>query len=131
MNCALLEGLINSIGGTQPEYVLWYNYVPSQWASNTFLVLFGLSTCVYVPFFLNRLLLTVEFREVTHIVQASYFRLWFLLPTAVLCGFLELIGWSARLWSSQHPFLKEPFTIQWVHFDARLLVPQFAHGCPE
>jgi RTA1 like protein len=66
------------------------------------------------PFLFNRSLLTVELIEVIHTIQASYFRMWFLLPTAVLCGFLELIGWSARLWSSQSPFLQKPFTIQWV-----------------
>ncbi|KAH9975497.1 RTA1-domain-containing protein [Lactifluus volemus] len=89
-----LERFINSgHGGTQVDYVLWYNYIPSEWASITFLVLFGLSTFI-------------------HTIQASYFRMWFLLPTAVLCGFLELIGWSARLWSSQSPFLQKPFIIQ-------------------
>jgi hypothetical protein len=47
-----LERLINSVGGhgSQLDYVLWYNYIPSEWASITFLVLFGLSTCAYVPF---------------------------------------------------------------------------------
>ncbi|KAH9977085.1 RTA1 like protein-domain-containing protein [Lactifluus volemus] len=41
-----LERLINSVGGhgNQLDYVLWYNYIPSEWASITFLVLFGLST---------------------------------------------------------------------------------------
>jgi hypothetical protein len=46
-----LEGLINTINNSnQLGYVLWYNYVPSEWASISFLVLFGLSTCAYVPF---------------------------------------------------------------------------------
>ncbi|KAH9977096.1 hypothetical protein BGW80DRAFT_1543183 [Lactifluus volemus] len=114
MNMTLPQYSIKSIGlspstnlrlsGIQLEHRLWYNYVPSESASIAFLVLFGLSTCAS--------LLTAEFREVIHTIQASYFRMWFLLPTAVLCGFLEIVGWSARLWSSQDPFLKEPFLIQ-------------------
>jgi hypothetical protein len=46
-----LEALVNniSISDNQREYVLWYNYVPSESASISFLVLFGLSTCAYVP----------------------------------------------------------------------------------
>ncbi|KAH9972123.1 RTA1-like protein [Lactifluus volemus] len=90
---SLLEHSINSSSVTQPKSVLQYGYVPSEWASYIFLLLFGLSTFI-------------------HTIQASYFRLWFLLPTAVGCGFLQLIGWSARLWSSHDPFLKTPFTIQ-------------------
>ncbi|KZV75157.1 RTA1-domain-containing protein [Peniophora sp. CONT] len=58
-----------------------YGYVPTRAISFLFLALFGLSTAM-------------------HLVQAVYFRLWFLLPTVVLCGLGELTGWSGRLWSS-------------------------------
>ncbi|VDB99988.1 unnamed protein product [Peniophora sp. CBMAI 1063] len=58
-----------------------YGYVPTRAISFLFLALFGLSTA-------------------THLAQAIYFRLWFLLPTVVLCGLGELTGWSGRLWSS-------------------------------
>ncbi|KZV70103.1 RTA1-domain-containing protein [Peniophora sp. CONT] len=58
-----------------------YGYVPTRAISFLFLSLFGLSTA-------------------THLAQAVYFRLWFLLPTVVLCGVGELVGWSGRLWSS-------------------------------
>jgi hypothetical protein len=51
---------------------------------------------------------------VIHVVQAIRFRLWWLFPTAVLCGLLEVIGWSGRLWSSKNPFLREPFIMQCV-----------------
>ena len=86
-----------------------------------FLSLFALSTCM-LAFLLHKSLLTVELRAVIHTVQALYFRLWWLIPSAIFCGFLELTGWSGRLWSSQNPFLETPFIIQWVHFDCRFLV---------
>jgi hypothetical protein len=61
MNMTLPQYSINSIGlgpstnlrlsdTIQLEHRLWYNYVPSESASIAFLVLFGLSTCAYVPF---------------------------------------------------------------------------------
>ncbi|KAF7339047.1 hypothetical protein MVEN_01980900 [Mycena venus] len=43
-----------------------------------------------------------------------YFRMWWLLPTVCLCGVGELIGWSARLWSSFSLSLHKPFMIQIV-----------------
>ncbi|KAF7308131.1 hypothetical protein HMN09_00660600 [Mycena chlorophos] len=70
-----------------------YGYTPSEHIAIIFLVLFGLSTAL-------------------HAAQAVYFRLWWLLPTAVLCGLGELIGWSGRLWSSQSPLLGTPFEMQ-------------------
>src|SRR5579863_10171138 len=51
---------------------------------------------------------------VVHAVQAFYFRLWWLFPTAVLCGIIEVIGWSGRFWSSQSPYENTPFLIQCV-----------------
>lgn len=75
--------------------LLPYNYVPTEWICIAFLAVFGLSTFI-------------------HIVQAVRSRLWWLFPTAVFCGILELAGWSARLWSSQNPFIKRPFVIQAV-----------------
>jgi len=49
---------------------------------------------------------------VIHLGQAIRFRMRWLLPTAVLAGIAEVLGWSARLWSSQNPPLSTPFTIQ-------------------
>lgn len=49
-----------------------------------------------------------------HVVQATRFRLWWLFPTAVICGVTETIGWSGRLWSSQRPYLRLPFLMQYV-----------------
>ena len=49
---------------------------------------------------------------VIHSVQAYRSRLWWLFPSAVLCGLLEIAGWSGRLWSSQNPFLFSPYVLQ-------------------
>ncbi|KAH8991588.1 RTA1-domain-containing protein, partial [Lactarius akahatsu] len=82
-----------SSNNTQDD--LQYGYVPTEWVCITFLSIFGIST-----FF--------------HTVQAFYSRLWWLIPSAILCGFLELTGWSGRLWSSQNPFLDKPYIMQAV-----------------
>ncbi|KAF5310456.1 hypothetical protein D9611_012296 [Ephemerocybe angulata] len=48
----------------------------------------------------------------THTGQAIYHKTWFLLPTAVLCGCMEVLGWGARLWSHYQPLNSIPFQIQ-------------------
>ncbi|KAJ6472910.1 RTA1-like protein [Mycena vitilis] len=70
-----------------------YGYVPQVAVAILFLALFGIST-------------------ILHVGQATYFRLWWLFPTAALCGVGELIGWGARLWSSISPTASTPFTMQ-------------------
>jgi len=70
-----------------------YNYVPTESVCIFFVVLFSVSTVV-------------------HIAQAFRFRLWWLFPTAVLCGLLEILGWSGRLWSSRNPTLHKAFVMQ-------------------
>jgi len=50
--------------------------------------------------------------SVLHLWQAIKFRMWWLLPTAVFAGILEVFGWSARLWSSFSPELLIPFEMQ-------------------
>src|ERR1700722_6219563 len=52
---------------------------------------------------------------VLHLGQAIIYRFWFMIPTATFGGFLEVLGWSARLWSSQNPVLRGPFLIQFVN----------------
>lgn len=42
--------------------------------------------------------------------------MWWLLPTAVLAGIGETVGWTGRLWSSYSPTLDDPFLMQYVHF---------------
>ncbi|KAI0050303.1 RTA1-domain-containing protein, partial [Auriscalpium vulgare] len=70
-----------------------YNYVPTKWVCALFLALFSLSTGL-------------------HFAQALRYRLWWLLPTAVVAGILEIVGWSARLKSSSHPHDFNPYIIQ-------------------
>ncbi|KAJ7076668.1 RTA1-like protein [Mycena belliarum] len=70
-----------------------YGYVPQESIAILFLVLFGISTFL-------------------HIGQATYYRMWWLLPTAALCGIGELLGWGGRLWSSTAPMADTPFLIQ-------------------
>ncbi|KAI5999246.1 RTA1-like protein, partial [Pisolithus albus] len=72
-----------------------YNYVPTEWICITFVALFGINTAL-------------------HLYQSWRFRLWWLIPTVVLAGILEVLGWSARLWSSINPTLLTPFEIQLV-----------------
>ncbi|KAF8170088.1 RTA1-like protein [Pholiota molesta] len=70
-----------------------YHYIPTEGVAITFIVLYAFST-------------------VAHLGQATYYRMWWLLPTVCLCGLLEIIGWSARLWSSFSPSLSSPFEMQ-------------------
>ncbi|KAJ7674083.1 RTA1-domain-containing protein [Mycena polygramma] len=70
-----------------------YGYNPSEAIGILFVVLFGLSTLM-------------------HAAQATYYRMWWLLPTACLCGVGELLGWSGRLWSSFNPALDDPYMMQ-------------------
>ncbi|KAI0788440.1 RTA1-domain-containing protein [Abortiporus biennis] len=87
------EILLHAARG-QPTYIQHpYNYTPTEWICALFVALYSLST-------------------ILHLIQAIYYRLWFLLPTAVLAGIGEIIGWSARLWSSKSPSLIKPFIIQ-------------------
>ncbi|KAF8496742.1 RTA1-like protein [Russula emetica] len=53
--------------------------------------------------------------EVAHTVQGIHSRFWWLFPSAIFCGILELVGWSGRLWSSHNPYLETPFIIQAVN----------------
>ncbi|PAV21959.1 hypothetical protein PNOK_0191600 [Pyrrhoderma noxium] len=72
-----------------------YGYIPNEAVCLTFIVLFGVSTLL-------------------HLVQSLYFRLWWLLPTAVLAGLGEVIGWAGRYWSSQtyQGNLLDPYLMQ-------------------
>ncbi|KAJ7054248.1 RTA1-domain-containing protein [Mycena amicta] len=68
-----------------------YGYIPKRYVAIIFIVLFSISM---------------------HIAQATYYRMWWLFPTACLCGLGEVIGWSGRLWSSFSPSLFNPYLIQ-------------------
>ncbi|KAJ7740490.1 RTA1-like protein [Mycena maculata] len=70
-----------------------YGYTPHEGIAILFLTLYGISTFL-------------------HVAQATYFRMWWLFPTACLCGIGELVGWSGRLWSSFSPDLGNPYLMQ-------------------
>jgi len=71
-----------------------YHYIPTPWICVTFISLFASTTFI-------------------HFVEAIYFKMWWLIPTAVLAGIGEIIGWSARYWSSfDDGTLSTPFLIQ-------------------
>ncbi|KAJ7506174.1 RTA1-like protein [Mycena galericulata] len=70
-----------------------YGYIPHEYVAIIFIMLFGISTTL-------------------HVGQAIYYRMWWLLFTACLCGVGELVGWSGRLWSSFSPSLDDPFMMQ-------------------
>ncbi|KAB5588697.1 RTA1-like protein [Ceratobasidium theobromae] len=70
-----------------------FNYVPTGWVGITFLALFGVTTG-------------------GHLLEALYFRTWFMLPTLVLCGFCELLGWAGRYWGHVNPHNGDAFMMQ-------------------
>lgn len=54
--------------------------------------------------------------SVLHLGQAVYFkpRLYWLIPTMVICGIGEVIGWAGRLINSRHPIDDNAFMTQYV-----------------
>ncbi|KAI0263770.1 RTA1 like protein-domain-containing protein [Gloeopeniophorella convolvens] len=70
-----------------------YKYIPTAWTCVFYIAVFAIST-------------------ILHAGQAIYLRLWWLLPSATFCGVLETVGWSARLWSSHNPLLRNPFIVE-------------------
>ncbi|KAJ6481507.1 RTA1-like protein [Mycena vitilis] len=72
-----------------------YGYTPIEYVCVIFVVLFALST-------------------LTHVGQATRYRMWWLFPTAILSGVLETIGWGGRLWSSTAPQIFTAYEIQIV-----------------
>jgi len=69
-----------------------YAYTPTKYVCIIFLTLFSLSTAL-------------------HIGQAFFYRLWWLLPTVCFAGWLEVLGWSGRFWSSHNVTLSTPLMI--------------------
>ncbi|KAH7106590.1 RTA1-domain-containing protein [Auriculariales sp. MPI-PUGE-AT-0066] len=80
-----------------------YHYFLDEPVTIVFIVLFGISTAL-------------------HVGQAAWFRTWFMLATAALCGIGEVIGWSARLWSSINPAARTPFLMQ---ISSLIIAPTF------
>ncbi|KAH9923180.1 RTA1-domain-containing protein [Epithele typhae] len=73
----------------------FYGYWPTQYVCYIFLGVFVISTLL-------------------HLGQAIKYRAWWLLPTAVLAGFGESVGWAGRLWSSYAPLNENGYLIQIV-----------------
>ncbi|KAL1716639.1 RTA1 like protein-domain-containing protein [Schizophyllum commune] len=73
-----------------------YGYVPTEWASIFFLVLFGITTLV-------------------HFGQAIAYRGWWLFITLVFCGSMECVGWACRLWSNRDILADNAYKIQCVY----------------
>ena len=107
---ALVQRIINNF----PE--LPYQYVPSESIAIMFIVLFGFSTSKISHLFPSAPLHYQICCEsvVVHLSQAIFYRMWWLFPTVGFCGVLEILGWSARLWSSFSPSLGTPFEMQSV-----------------
>lgn len=70
-----------------------YHYRPTEWICILYVTLFALST-------------------LTHLGQALRSRRWYLIPTLVAGGVGEIIGWSARLWSSINILAVNGFLMQ-------------------
>jgi len=51
-------------------------------------------------------------RLVAHLAQAWRSKYWIVYPTLAIGCFLEILGWSARYWSSQNIDLRTPFIMQ-------------------
>ncbi|KAJ7511374.1 RTA1 like protein-domain-containing protein [Mycena galericulata] len=72
-----------------------YGYRPTEYVCIIFVALFSLSTLL-------------------HLGQATYYRLWWLIPTVCLAGVLEITGWAGRLWSAITPMLFKSYEMQIV-----------------
>lgn len=77
------------------QHIYPYGYAPTEYVCIIFVVLFSVSAAL-------------------HLGQAVRYRMWWLIPTAVFCGVLEILGWAARLWSSRNPPNPNPFEMQIV-----------------
>ncbi|KAJ7584401.1 RTA1 like protein [Mycena floridula] len=72
-----------------------YGYVPQTWIAILFIVLYSLSTVI-------------------HVAQGLVFKTWWVFFTICIAGILEILGWSARLWSSHSPAILSPYLIQMI-----------------
>ena len=90
-----------------------YGYAPTEWVCALFVALYALSACMWSPIPLNYGPRNWSSTGI-HLGQAVRYRMWWLIPTAVLAGLGEVLGWSGRLWSSRNLPLNTPFLIQWA-----------------
>lgn len=88
-----------------------YGYIPNQTICYILVVLFGVSTCMQSVSF-SAYNTNATSLVVAHLCQGLWLRMWWTLPTIVLAGLLEVLGWSGRLWSSYNPMNDNAFMIQ-------------------
>lgn len=74
----------------------------------------ALDAWVELAHWIRRVSLTRFYVLVLHTGVALWHRMWWILPTIVLCGILEVLGWAGRLWSYYEPWLGSPFEMQYV-----------------
>lgn len=72
--------------------------------------MFSLSASELVSSILGHLGLTLD--VAVHVAQCYMYRMWWIIPTILFAGVLEIIGWVCRLWSSYDPYLSLTYTIQ-------------------
>ncbi|KAJ2977789.1 hypothetical protein NUW54_g11376 [Trametes sanguinea] len=94
---------MNSTVTQAADQVTPYGYTPTKSVCIALVVLFGITSAA------KRYAIPA-----LHAAQAIRYRLWWLLPTAVLGGLVELVGWIGRLWSSLNPPAIDPYLIQVV-----------------
>ncbi|KAI0335222.1 RTA1-domain-containing protein [Cubamyces sp. BRFM 1775] len=90
-----MTSMVNSTASPiqDPEQEDLYGYFPTRYVCFIFVTLFGVSTAI-------------------HLAEAIYWRVSWLFATACFAGVSEVIGWSARLWSSYSPFAQDPYIMQ-------------------
>ena len=91
------------------EDQLPFNYVPTGWVGITFLTLFSLTTGEYLPYEVDNGLIPTT---AGHLIQALLLRTRYMIPTLVLCGFGEILGWAGRYWGHVNPHNGDAFLMQ-------------------
>ncbi|CAE6442566.1 unnamed protein product [Rhizoctonia solani] len=86
-----------------PADHLSFHYAPTGWVGITFLVLFGITTA-------------------GHLLQALLSRTMYMIPTLVLCGVGELLGWAGRYWGHVNPHNGDAFMMQ---ITTTIIAPSF------
>ena len=79
------------------------HYIPSRVVSIIMITLFGLSSGLSHAVSSFLIYLKTNPLLVIHTGQALYHKTLWLIPTAVLCGLLETVGWVGRLWLRSSP----------------------------
>ncbi|CUA69861.1 putative protein C17G6,02c [Schizosaccharomyces pombe 972h-] [Rhizoctonia solani] len=90
-------------GQDTPEIDSPFHYIPTGWIGITFLVLFGITTTA-------------------HLLEAIYFRTMYMIPTLVICGIGELLGWAGRYWGHVSPLNRDAFMMQ---MSTTIIAPSF------